>query len=917
MQKLKQHTPLFIFLLFVVANGATGQRTIINATKADSLLIVSKQNALDSKDLNQLSRFYFSHNPDSAFLFAKKALEQAQISDDISEMGYAYKNLGNYHYHLSNYDSALHYYTLAEKQFRKINHTEGLVALYNNIGVIHKSLNQPGLALKYFQKVRSLMDKTKVDKSAQAVLYSNLAGLYYISNQTDEGVAYLDSAFQMIEKLDDTYLKGVIYNNLGKFFSDIGRYDKALSMLKLSEQNLSPEVHTRMFSLNLLNFGEIYEAIYNYNRAEEYFNQALELQSSQGDSAGVANTLLQLAGINITRKQYEKAHHQLSNALRLFEFANRQNGIAKTLVANAEALYAEEKYQKAIDLLNRHEQEVLKADHLPILTAYYDIRLKAFDRMNFHKEALEASKIYFRLNDSINKSRNEANNSVLRQELKRSKQLMIDELAEQQEASNQKVQKTRFWLYASLAIVLLALAGFITYRRQSAKKLARYKARIDEKEAAIAELQNEAREFDKEVEEKLQEKTAEYEQQIKEFKKKDNKLKRTLKEVEDANYLKNAFLSNMSHEIRTPLNGIIGFASLLETELSLLENEELFGYANGIQQSGERLLHLLNNIIDISRIEANDLQVSLQDTNVNQIVEKSSELFRFQANEKNLSFNIKLVDTPMAYADPDSVSKILSDIIDNAVKYTEKGFINITNGYDGNKKEVFVKVRDTGIGIDENYLPKLFEAFRQESLGYSRAFQGAGLGLPLAKRLLDLLNGRIDVESKKKVGTTVTVFLPTKETFKHVGESFKTKGKDAIELKKPLDKTKIFLVEDDRMNRLVITKMLSGWNLVSAEDGDITIEKIEKAYRDGVVYDLMLFDINLPNPWDGIKLMHHIKKKFPEYEKIPFIAQTAYAMRGDKERLLEEGFDDYLSKPISQQRLLTAMYKFLSKEKEG
>ncbi|HKK10406.1 MAG TPA: tetratricopeptide repeat protein, partial [Bacteroidales bacterium] len=163
MQNLKQHISLFIFLFFVITNGVTGQRTIINTAKADSLLIVSKQNALESKYLNQLSQYYFSHNPDSASLFASKALEQAQISDNISEIGYAYKNLGNCQFHLGNSDSAVYYYALAEKHFRKINHKEGLVALYNNIGVIHKTLNQSDLALKYFQKVRALMDKTKVD----------------------------------------------------------------------------------------------------------------------------------------------------------------------------------------------------------------------------------------------------------------------------------------------------------------------------------------------------------------------------------------------------------------------------------------------------------------------------------------------------------------------------------------------------------------------------------------------------------------------------------------------------------------------------------------------------------------------------------------------------------------------------------
>ncbi len=197
----------------------------------------------------------------------------------------------------------------------------------------------------------------------------------------------------------------------------------------------------------------------------------------------------------------------------------------------------------------------------------------------------------------------------------------------------------------------------------------------------------------------------------------------------------------MSHEIRTPLNGIIGFSSLLEAELSRMENQELFEYASGIEQSGERLLHLLNNIIDISRIEANDFEVKLESCNIPHIITQVSELYNFKANEKGLRLNIQTLDTPPALADERISAKVLTDLIDNAIKYTERGFVNINSGFDIDSKRVFIRIKDTGIGIDSAYLPNIFEAFRQESLGYSRAYQGAGLGLPLAPPI-DSINER-------------------------------------------------------------------------------------------------------------------------------------------------------------------------------
>lgn len=340
-----------------------------------------------------------------------------------------------------------------------------------------------------------------------------------------------------------------------------------------------------------------------------------------------------------------------------------------------------------------------------------------------------------------------------------------------------------------------------------------------------------------------------------------------------------------------------------------MENEELYEYASGIQQSGERLLHLLNNIIDISRIEANDMDVSLSACSVNEIVKNVSELYSFKANDKGLKFNTKLNELPRALADEAKLTKIISDIIDNALKYTEKGFINVLTEYNEDKKHIAIIIKDTGIGIDNSYIEHIFEAFRQESLGYSRTYQGAGLGLPLAKRLIELMEGEILVDSSKGAGTTVHIHLKadvdrSDEEKSH--ESPLTKENIETGVAPPEGDLNIFIVEDDRMNRLVLTKMLKSYGkTVAAVDGEETIKIISDYSKKGFTFDIMLFDINLPAPWDGIKLMNEIKSRFKEYGRIPFIAQTAYAMTGDKERLLEAGFDNYIAKPVNKKELIT------------
>jgi signal transduction histidine kinase len=380
----------------------------------------------------------------------------------------------------------------------------------------------------------------------------------------------------------------------------------------------------------------------------------------------------------------------------------------------------------------------------------------------------------------------------------------------------------------------------------------------------------------------------------------DSELQKALSEAENANFLKNAFLANMSHEIRTPLNGILGFSNLLQNELALKENPELFDYAQSIERSGERLLHLLNNIIDISRLEANDFEIRQEPCSLKESLDRILGSFQFRANEKG----IKLVtdfEECMLVADPNTLPRVFSELVDNALKYTEKGFIKISSKSLPDENSIEIRIQDTGIGIDPAFLNQIFDPFRQESLGYSRQYQGPGLGIPLVRKLVERMGGTITIKSEKSVGTSVILqFRLAENSVAEPSESKDTDGLVALNRKY----SQALIVEDDAASRLILQKILEkNMSATIASDGDQTLRIVDQAYDEGKIFDLVMMDINLPVPWDGIKLKDFIIGKYPEYKNSIFIAQTAYAMEGDRERFLSAGFSGYLSKPISRKAL--------------
>jgi len=397
-------------------------------------------------------------------------------------------------------------------------------------------------------------------------------------------------------------------------------------------------------------------------------------------------------------------------------------------------------------------------------------------------------------------------------------------------------------------------------------------------------------------------------------------LKEAKEAAEEASKLKSAFLANMSHEIRTPLNGILGFAELLSNELKLSENQDMYKYADSILKSGRRLLNVINDILDISKIEANKMDLSINDCNLENIIER--ELILFNSIAKLKGIEIKF-DSPkkdiISPADENKLGEVINNIIDNAIKFTEKGSVTISIGFDENKNMNFLSVKDSGIGIDEEYLPFLFQSFTQADISYSKKYDGSGLGLSIAKRLIELMNGSIEVETKKEDGTKISIFLPvSKHEYKKSEKKKITKQDDSMKNLNKLEETKIkpniLLIEDDSFSSKVIQLLLYKYvNLTVAENGEEALEMIDKKFRQNEFYDLILMDIRLPKPWNGFSLREGIKKRWSEYSKIPFIAQTAFAMKEDQEKILQAGFEGYISKPISGSNLTNLIFEKLKK----
>ena len=384
--------------------------------------------------------------------------------------------------------------------------------------------------------------------------------------------------------------------------------------------------------------------------------------------------------------------------------------------------------------------------------------------------------------------------------------------------------------------------------------------------------------------------------------------------AEKANEAKSIFLFNMSHDIRTPINAIVGYSQLMKKELT---NPKLVHYQEMIEQYSKLLLSIINNVLDMARVESGKMELDENYNVVGNILQVVCDAFEGEATRKNIEITRNIsVKHKHVMVDATKMQEILSNLISNAIKYTpEDGHVSIDIQELECEREGYVlfqtKVSDTGIGMSEDFLPSLFELFARERNTTISKIPGTGLGMAIVKNFVDLMDGSIEVESELGEGSTFTVTIPHKIADKdYTNRNIESSNVSDIDFKGK----RILLAEDNELNAEITTTILSemGFEVKAVEDGILCVNEIQ--HQPANTYDLILMDIQMPN-MDGYKATHCIRRLFqPEKANIPIIAMSANAFEEDKKKAFDVKMNDYITKPIDFQKMEEVLKNILCKK---
>lgn len=380
------------------------------------------------------------------------------------------------------------------------------------------------------------------------------------------------------------------------------------------------------------------------------------------------------------------------------------------------------------------------------------------------------------------------------------------------------------------------------------------------------------------------------------------------KRVREAARIKENFMANMSHEIRTPMNAIMGFTSLLQKR----EKDPVStGYVQAIQSSGDSLLTIINDILDLSKIEAGMMRIERTPFSIRELLYSVETMFLEKVKEKGLLFTTQVADSipDTLTGDATRLTQVLVNLIGNAVKFTQQGSITVAINNEGvQEKSILlgIRVSDTGIGIDPDKLPGIFERFRQAEDSITRKYGGTGLGLSIVKDLVELQGGTIDVTSEPDKGSSFHLVIPYRITEEVVNGQHKWSGA-SIESATPAD-VRILVVEDNEINQQLMHHLLGYWELPyeMAANGKEALEKLQSQS-----YDLILMDIQMPG-MDGYTATAQIRHTLEL--TTPIIAMTAHALAGEREKCLSAGMNEYISKPIQDEELYRMIVRFTGRQ---
>ncbi len=693
---------------------------------------------------------------------------------------------------------------------------------------------------------------------------------------------------------------------LGEWFEIKQKYPKALPYL-LESLRISEELQLIdiSYARTTERLGGIHSQIGNYKEAEKYINKSLEIAYKQKDTFQLGSSYVGKSKLMIRLKDEVKAQRYIDSALYVmknvkhcepcYNFAKTINAGNKNLSKNYAGALAElkevetfyngegkgqkpepifftekaraylglKKYDSAIQTIN--SVKVAEQTYNKDVSDNYEILSKAYEGIGDYNNALKNYKLHVQAEDTLTVWRNSSEVTRLELENQFTQQQLKSQLDFQSQINKQKA--TRNWIIIlGISALLLALGLYARLRfTRKTQKLLQYKNEIIEAEKEKAEASEKA---------------------------------------------KHQFLANMSHEIRTPMNAIKGMTDILIRRNPKEDQKE---YLEGIKQSSDSLLVIINDILDISKIEAGKVELENEPFSVNDLVDNVHTIMQFKAEEKGLELK-KYIPAEQLYVNGDAIRlrQILINLIGNAIKFTEKGLVTTTIKSDkvDDMLNLHFTVSDTGIGIDEDHADKIFRSFEQAYSDTSRKFGGTGLGLSISKKLVELHNGKIWVDSEKAKGSRFHFTIAYKMAAEKVESTHvETTNNNIIETLKGIN---ILLVEDNQFNAVVAQEELEdaieGVTVELAENGAIAVEKLRSSH-----FDIILMDVQMPvmNGYEATKAIRVLNN---EKAGIPIIAMTANVLKEEVDLCQQAGMNDFIGKPFDTSELIQKIYTLINKK---
>jgi signal transduction histidine kinase/Tfp pilus assembly protein PilF/ActR/RegA family two-component response regulator len=771
------------------------------------------------------------------------------------------------------------------------------IKLYLQLAWRFQETSRPDKALDYVNFAQQLAKNTKNDRQLSIVL--NAHGAILINQgEFQSAMNYLIQALAIKERLKDDKGTASVLTNIGIIHSQHKDYEGALKCFLRSLELRAKIKDSSDQSAILNNIGSIYLQEKDYDKALDYYQQALEIKEIAQDSMRISLSLSNIGLVYLKKLQYLKALDYYNRALKLEQSLENTKGMAVVYNSIASIYSAQHLYDqslqlhlKSLDLARAANARDILPDIYESIAAVYALSgnyAKAYEyqhTLTMVKDSILTTDMNDRLSNLSIRFENQRNESRVLQEKERADQLEI----------TRKNNLINFFIIGGIllgVVFLLILNRYLT-KRQHLRQLQRKTEEINAINQNLNKINQE--------------------------------LKATKEEAVRANQIKSEFLAHISHDFRTPINGIVGWSSELERHFSEGQASELVRL---IQQSCYRLNVNINNILNYLNLESKKITLSRSAFNLPQLIESKAIIYRQQAHNHQLQFAHEYATegpkavTTWVEGDQSRIEFILDNLVENAIKFTPKGGIRFAVEPQGlieesaeyhfvaqeqhpiRRQMVAFHIIDTGIGISETDFERLFSPFTQLDWSATKRFQGTGLGLAIARRYALLLGGDISFSSTYGEGSTFTLTVPLNIAPQHQDNQKAQKIEGAI---------RVLVAEDDEVSSKFICHILrrAGFVIDTAFNGEEVLEKYAPKR-----YDIILMDGAMPIV-DGVEATRQIRLQEQQTGgHIPIIAVTGYALEGDRDRFIEVGMDDYITKPVKEIRLFEIIHRYVQSQKD-